>query len=218
MDQDRRIPQRSHARLLKPQHFALDFNAPLSNERATRLVREFPSSSYLDLGCGWGELLLHMLAHHRTATGIGIDRDEEALERARANAKARSIDRVTFTCADASTFPIESEAVICVGSTHAFGGTERTLTALRGRRVLLGEGFWEKPPTPALEEMFVGLHDREGLRASCERAGFRVRSIDTSTLAEWDAFESAWSTIPERKREYEEGYRGVLGFAWLLLD
>jgi len=51
-----------------------------------------------------------------------------------------------------------------------------------------------------------------------------------SDPAEWDAFEVGWrsglerSSDPEavafaaeRRREYEEGYRDAIGFAWLVL-
>ena len=52
-----------------------------------------------------------------------------------------------------------------------------------------------------------------------------------STLAEWDAFETAWraglerSGLPEavafaaqRRHEYEAGYREAIGFSWLVLE
>jgi len=62
-----------------------------------------------------------------------------------------------------------------------------------------------KGPTPALTRLFGHLGDRDGLIATCQRAGFRVRSAESSTQAEWDAFESAWSDVDNRKRDYEEG-------------
>ena len=48
-------------------HAGLTFNAPLSEERASALVSALPISPghhVLDLGCGWGELLLRILAAH----------------------------------------------------------------------------------------------------------------------------------------------------------
>ena len=60
--------------------------------------------------------------------------------------------------------------------------------------------------------------------------GFRIEHDEASTLAEWDAFEAGWrrgleaSADPEavafaaeRRREYEDGYRGAIGFGWLVL-
>ncbi len=70
----------------------------------------------------------------------------------------------------------------------------------------------------------------DDLRPSRRLAGLRVEHADRSSLEEWDAFEAGWrsgleaSSDPdtvafavERKREYEDGYRDVLGFAWLVL-
>lgn len=54
----------------------LDFNAPLSSERAGRLAGELAAlnpAAVLDLGCGWGELLLRIVAGCRDARGVGID-------------------------------------------------------------------------------------------------------------------------------------------------
>lgn len=52
----------------------LTFNAPLSTERADRLAAELAAhgpSSVLDLGSGWGELLLRVLSAAPYAKGSG---------------------------------------------------------------------------------------------------------------------------------------------------
>ena len=57
-------------------HGGLTFNAPLSEGRASALVAALPISPghhVLDLGCGWGELLLRILAAHTATTGTGVD-------------------------------------------------------------------------------------------------------------------------------------------------
>ena len=172
-----------------------------------------PGETLLDLGCGWGELLHRWLDAHETATATGIDQDEQAIERAR----AKKHPRATFVCGDAAASTDRADVIACVGASHAFGGTDVALRRLRGRsrRLLFGDGFWISPPSLALIEMFGPLRDRDGLRAACE--GHTITSFEESTLAEWDAFESAWSDVPERVLEYGT-YRGVLGFAWILLD
>jgi len=53
------------------------------------------------------------------------------------------------------------------------------------------------------------IHDRDRFREACG-------PFEESTRGEWDAFEAAWSDVPERVREYER-YRGVLGFGWVAL-
>lgn len=220
-------------------HAGLTFNAPLSDERAGELVRALPISPghhVLDLGCGWGELLLRMLGTHPATTGTGVDSDRGALDRGRRLAAQRGLhDRVDFVEAEASTFHGTGDVVLCVGSSHAFGGAEAALHAVRGRvapggRVLHGDGFWEHEPGAVARRMIGDQPGFDELLALARSAGFRVEEAGRSTLAEWDAFEAGWrsrleaSSDPEalalaaeRKHEYEDGYRGALGFAWLVL-
>ena len=149
------------------------FHGPLSEARATsltkRLTRNRPRT-VLDIGCGWGELMLRILAAAPDATGVGIDLDDDDLARGRATARARGLaDRVTFARESGMATTREpADLVLCVGASHALsdvqppGQTEAALTALRrlvthGGRVLLGEGFWQRPPTTAeLAAMWPG--------------------------------------------------------------
>jgi hypothetical protein len=62
------------------------FHGPLSSARAAqlteRLTRNHPGT-VLDIGCGWGELMLRILAAAPNATGVGIDLDDDDLNRSR---------------------------------------------------------------------------------------------------------------------------------------
>jgi hypothetical protein len=56
----------------------LDFNAPSSSRRADAIAKALAGaepSMVLDIGCGWSELLLRVLAAAPDATGTGIDTD-----------------------------------------------------------------------------------------------------------------------------------------------
>jgi hypothetical protein len=56
----------------------LSFGSPLSEERAARITAELAArkpATVLDLGCGWGGLLLRILAATPGAHGTGIDKD-----------------------------------------------------------------------------------------------------------------------------------------------
>lgn len=67
-------------------HAGLAFNAPLGEARAGRLVEALalaPGGHVVDLGCGWGELLLRIAEAHRGTTGVGVDTDRSALDRGR---------------------------------------------------------------------------------------------------------------------------------------
>ena len=157
-------------------------------------------------------------------------------------------DRVTFEQADASGWSGEGfDAVLCIGATHAFGGLAETLTAVRaylrpGGRVLLGEGFWEAPPSErALRELGAEpgeLPDIAGLVAQAQEAGYEPGYAHLSTAAEWDHYEWSWTgaltewalteapeadrqpaleLAREHRRQYLAGYRHELGFATVVL-
>lgn len=193
-------------------HTFLDFNAPLSDERARRLVEGVgppAGGRVVDLGCGWAELLLRALAAEPTATGIGVDNDAEAIARGSANADTRGLaERVALHCADAASWPAaDADALIMVGASHAWGGTVAALRAARthlrpGGLLLFGEGFWEREPTPAalaaLDAEPDELTTLAGLVELTLDAGYRPLDICTANTDEWDSFESRWCAGRER--------------------
>ena len=220
-------------------HSRLTFNAPLGETRAADLVARLPlrpGGHVLDAGCGWGELLLRVVAAHPASTGTGVDTNRGGLDRGRRAAAQRGLaERVEFAEADVGGFDDHGDLVLCVGSSHAWGDPTTALRALRaltapGGHVLLGEGFWERSPGADGRRIFGDLPVYDGLQAIARAEGFVVVRADRSTQEEWDAFETAWregleasgspeavALAVERKHEYEEGYRGILGFAWLEL-
>jgi len=99
------------------------FLSPLSPERAARLVRflaDDMAGTVLDFGCGWGELLLQVLASAPAphAHGVGVDADGVSLAHGRELARQRGLaDRVTLLDGDARTeAPPHADAVICIGA------------------------------------------------------------------------------------------------------
>jgi cyclopropane fatty-acyl-phospholipid synthase-like methyltransferase len=220
-------------------HAGLTFNAPLSEERAGTLVQTLaivPGRHVLDLGCGWGELLLRIVAAHPAATGTGVDTDRASLDRGRRLSSQRGLhERVDFVEAECAGFDDQGDVVVCVGASQAWGGAEDALASLRGRvsrggLLLFGDGFWESIPDAVAAAAIGELPSLDGLLLSAQAAGFRVEQADRSSQEEWDAFESAWRSglershdpaalalAAERKAGYESGYRSVLGFAWLVL-
>lgn len=236
-------------------HDRLRFDSPLSSARADGLIEQLQlraGACVADLGCGWAELLLRAVERTGGLRGEGVDTSAVALERARRNALERGLAaRVELEEGDAGAWTRrigQYDAVICIGSSHALGGTEETLAAtrrmLRGPgRLLIGEGFWAVPPTP---EALAGLGATEdeltnlpGLLARAEAAGLRAEAVEVASQEEWDEFESLWCAGLERwadanpddpgaararevaddhRGRYERGYRGVLGFAYLVLS
>jgi ubiquinone/menaquinone biosynthesis C-methylase UbiE len=231
----------------EPLYARMRWNIPLAPDHADLLLDRLdprPGMAIADLGCGWGELLLRAVARAGDgAAGTGIDGDTRLLERGRGEAARRGL-AVEFTKGDAATWDGTADRVLCTGASHAFGGTAGALRALAsvvppGGRLLFGDGFWKQPPSPeAVEILGDELGPLEDLLETCRAAGWRVIHFSEADQREWDDFESThragrqeWLVanldhpraaeirdwLDVREREYVTVYRGVLGFAYLVL-
>jgi len=194
----------------------LTFMTPLSEERAERLVKflaEGLHGTVLDVGCGWGELLLRVVAAAPDARGIGIDIDEASLEHGRHVAVTRGLaDRLDLVCGDGKVqAPERADAVVCIGASQIWGppvednrpvdytaalAAIRTMVP-RGARVIYGEGIWSRPPTAEAVaplagrvDEFVPLADLVDLAVA---QGFMPVAVHEAGLDEWDEFESGFS-------------------------
>ncbi|WP_282692316.1 class I SAM-dependent methyltransferase [Streptomyces sp. CC208A] len=198
---------------LPPRLGSLTFHGPLSEDRADRLVRRIADSrpaDVLDIGCGWGELLLRVLDAVPGAKGTGIDINAEDLARGRALAAERGLaDRALFVEESArGTDRGPVDAILCLGSSQALCDPElhdpaEALRELRrlvrpGGVVVLGEGFWERTPTEAeLAGMWPGASTGDhlllgGLVDLAIGAGFRPAWIESAGREEWEEFESGY--------------------------
>ncbi|UCM89979.1 SAM-dependent methyltransferase [Streptomyces marincola] len=204
----------------------------------------------LDLGCGEAAWPLRALAARPSARAVGVDVNGEALAAAaRAAEEAGVAGRLTLHEAAVADYTADEpfDAVLCVGSTHAFGGLLAALTAARahlapGGCVVVGEGFWERPPTPAaLAALDAAPEDYADLGNTVELVltdGWAPVFGHTSSLAEWDDYEWRWTgnltrwvldhadhpgaaealeTATAHRAGWLGGYRGVLGFVTLVL-
>lgn len=131
-----------------------------------------------------------------------------------------------------------------VGASHAWGGSDEALRSLRrvvrtDGRLVYGDGYWQRPPTPAATALFgeqVPSLDR--LAGQAVDAGWTILHSSIADEREWDDFESTWragredwlamfpnderadtvrATLARRLHEYMTVYRGTLGFAYLVL-
>ncbi len=247
-----------------PRLTRLAFHGPLCEDRAAGMVRRLASAAgptapttVLDLGCGWGELMLRLLEAMPGASGVGVDLNEEDLARGRANAEGRGLaERVRFVQESAAgTSRGPADLVLCLGASHALSEarppehTAAALHALRslvtpGGRVLLGEGFWQRPPAPGeLAAMWPDasaseFHHLGDLADLAVAAGFRPAWIETASNDEWEEFESAYRSdveewlaahpghplaeetrdrVDRHRDRWLRGWRGVLGMAYLTL-
>jgi SAM-dependent methyltransferase len=200
---------------LPPTYDDLTFLSPLSDRRAAVLVDFLAAgepATVLDLGCGWGELLLRVVERVPRARGHGVDQDEPALAHGRTLADERGLaERVRFEAADARALTERADAVICIGASQIWGEPVdlggpldyvAALTALRallprGGRLVYGEGIWSRPPTPAATAPLAGRDDEYVDLGTLTRLatdhGFAVLGAGEASLDEWDEFESGFT-------------------------
>ncbi|MFC6986487.1 SAM-dependent methyltransferase [Streptomyces cirratus] len=223
--------------------------APLDDVSVRRLLeRAVPRADarVLDLGCGSAEWLLRALDNHPHLHAEGVDLSEEALALAdRAAGRLGVRERLVLHHRSAEDFTSAKpfDLVLSVGATHAFGGLLPTLAAARehlapGGRVLIGEGFWDREPSPEAVEM---LGDFADLATTVDRvvaAGWTPIGGHVSTRRELDDYEWAcWGSLASwgldrpadpdgaqaletagiRRSEWLRVYRDTWGFVSLVL-
>lgn len=203
-----------------PPHQDLDFMAPLSEQRAARLVAflaEGRPGSVLDIGCGWAALLLRVLEAIPDAVGEGVDLDQEAISHGQSIAVLRGLaDRVDLRVSDARDLAGGWDAVICIGASQVWGAPVEdaqplpyaaALAALRalvprGGRVVYGDGVWSRPPTPAATAPLAGRDDEfQSLGHVADlavAAGFAPVGVHEASQDEWDVFESGYAAAYAR--------------------
>ncbi|MFJ9037164.1 SAM-dependent methyltransferase [Streptomyces sp. NPDC102406] len=230
-------------------HAEHPIKAPLDDTSVRRLLRRaLPRGDErtLDLGCGGGEWLLRALAERPGLHAEGVDISGSDLADARRTATELGVhERLVLHHRRAEDFVAEKpfDLVLSVGATHVFGGLLPTLAAARahlapGGRVLVGDGFWERPPTPEAVDM---LGDFDDLATTVDRVvadGWTPVDGHVSTRGELDAYEwscwgslAAWAldhpadpdsayaleTADTRRTEWLRGYRDAFGFVTLVL-
>lgn len=233
-----------------PAHFAsLVFIAPLSRDRAQRLANRLAVNEpavRADIGCGWGELLMQVVALTTSGIGVGVDIDEVALDRGRALAIAKGpAGRVRFVARLEDAAVTAADVVICCGASHVFGTTAQALAAQYALtepdgRALFAEAFWDKAAAQGSEAP-DGMDDLSELGDPVDQAvavGFRPSWIETASRDKLEHFESGFladyenwlvanpehadaESVRDRadthRNRWLRGYRQGFGFAYLTL-
>jgi len=179
--------------------------APVAPGRVRELLSWLdppPGGRAVDLGCGEGEWLQELLVAHEHVSGVGVDL---AVPDTAATAAARRglAQRVRFEQADAATWSDGLfDAVLCVGASHAFGGLDPTLTAMRthlrpGGQAVFGDGIWEVEPSGAAQAALEAgpdeFPDLAQMVVRVRQHGYEPTFAHVSTLEEWDDYEWSWT-------------------------
>jgi SAM-dependent methyltransferase len=215
---------------------------PLSEralDEAIELLDLAPGARVLDVACGRAEVL-RRVAERWDVRGSGYDSDPALIESGPPGLDLQVRD---------SPPPGPFELAICIASSHALGGFPDALGALHeltapGGQVLLGEGYWLRPPGSEYLETLGGasadeLPDFPGLMRAAEEAGLTPLHASVASEADWDRYEwllilnaERWAAAHPadpgaevlrararlaRERVTMPGGRDTLGFALVLL-
>jgi SAM-dependent methyltransferase len=221
--------------------------APVSEAQARVLMSRLSppaNARVLDLGCGSGVWLAELLDLRQDLTGVGVDL---ALPPEVAQGRTERITWVEADAAGYEAEPVDTVICIGAShafgglapTLDAVRGHIRP-----GGQVLLGDALWERPPSTAAQEALQAgpdeFPDLAGLVAQARASGFEPGYGHVSTLDEWDDYEWSWTgsltewalheapTPAEREEalgvarqhrdEWLQGYRGELGFVFVVLN
>ena len=202
-----------------------------------------PGARVLEVACGRAETL-RRIASRWSISGVGYDLDAELIARGRGATRA-SVELMVADQPPGGPFDL----AVCIASSHALGGFPAALERLRELvsprgQVLLGEGYWRRPPDPDYLKALGDADEDElasygGLLEAAEDAGLVPLWSCVASERDWDRYEwtmvmncERWAAkhaedpsaetvraraVAARRRLALPGGRETLGFALLLL-
>lgn len=188
--------------------------SPEKFERALGALALPAGARTLDIGAGTCEMLLRVVEHVE-GSGVGIEPGKLFAAEARRRVVARGLadlvrvveDKAEPALASAGLARERFDLVMCVGALNALGGLvptlERAKALLRPRgRVLVGEGYWKRPPAKEHLEALGGTEDECATLAETvarvERTGFTPVSVVVACDDDWDEYEWRYARSVER--------------------
>jgi SAM-dependent methyltransferase len=231
--------------------------SPLSRNKAQEILRSFVADFsvddiVLDAGCGKAALLRDVL-HLSPARGVGVDINQSFLTEARSTFEQDfpNDPRLRLINAPLLDHPRPEggySAILCVGSTHAFGSFDECLRLAfdwlkPNGRLLVADGYWKQSPSQDYLDAIGGTADEFVSHAENARRasslGYNLLRTATSNDDEWDEYEGRYcdammrylATHPDdpdsakfrkRMQDWHHSYlqwgRSTLGFGYYLLS
>ncbi|MFL6175473.1 MAG: SAM-dependent methyltransferase [Ornithinibacter sp.] len=205
-----------------------------------------PGGRVLDLGCGHGAWTRALLGRRADLTGVGVDLHlgadpDEIAFALDGRAVLEQGDATTWQGGAFDAVLVVGVSHVFGGPAGTLDAVRGHLAP--GGRVLFGDATWDIPPTDAalaaLEATADEFPDLAGLVALSAEHGYEVVHGHVSTLEEWDEYEWSWTgsladwalaegrnpgdraealaAARAHRAAWLDGYRGVLGFATLVL-
>ncbi|AMO94888.1 methyltransferase domain protein [Collimonas fungivorans] len=228
---------------------------PLSPAKARELIAALdlpPNALVLDAGCGKAALLRE-LVQSMPARGVGVDINARFLAEAASawTASNPGDPRLTLVESQVEPHPLPTDgydAIICIGSSHVFGGFEPCLSTCMqwlkpGGLLLVGEGYWKQPPADQYLAILGATRDELTSHSqNAQRAlahGYKLLTSTISSDDEWDQYEGLYyqtmmrhvtaypadpdaAAFGERAQLWYDNYqasgRSTLGFGYYLLE
>ncbi|WP_127587815.1 class I SAM-dependent methyltransferase [Paenibacillus koleovorans] len=180
---------------------------PIPETKMSRLIGLLAlqqGQRFVDIGAGHAELSIRLCERYDGVEAVALEWSEPALAAAAARAAKRvGPERLKLIGGDAGEAVAAMEdascdAALCIGSSQALGNAEAALQAMRrivrpGGSIVLGEGYWRKPPCSAYLEALDAEEDELKTHAGNVRLGvdLGLEPLWSFTASEddWDEYE-----------------------------
>ena len=180
-------------------------------DHAIELLSLNRSDRAIDFGAGKCEFLIRLIQKygvHATAVELPGGLIEQATETIRHRIPP---GKMTIVLQEAQTYLDQGQfdpydVGVCIGSTHAFGGYEKTLQALKrairpGGQLLVGDLYWKQSPSAEFltflnsSEVDVGTHEAHWVAA--ENQGLTPLWFHAASEDDFHSYESSTSKAIE---------------------
>jgi SAM-dependent methyltransferase len=204
-------------------HTGLEIMNPIPPAKVDEVVAVLelrPTARVLDLGCGKGDLLRRIAAVY-SIEGVGVDSSPALL----AEARSRTPANVTFVEGDLTTFEADKPFDLAAAVGASVDGYRATLERLKahvrpGGLILLGEGYWRRPPDDAYLAALGARGDElanyAGTIGMSAELGLTPLYGVAASVEDFDRYEWLWSLNGERYAAAHPNDPGVEEFlAWI---